>query len=341
MSRKPDPTQRPTLRTVAEISGLAVTTVSRALADDPKIAAKTRARVAEIARQVGYTPDRAAQRLRTGKTRVITLILDGTQERIRFGSTVISGLTRALQGTDYHLTVTPHFHADDSQGTVQNIVRNNLADGLVFSRVKPFDERVRFLSERGFPFACHGRTEFSRPHPFVDFDNEAFANMAANRLIDAGVRRICMIMPSERFTFHQHLNYGLMRAVRQHGVDYVIPQEITLDSSLDEINAWAQAIAAAPDRPDGFICPGEAAYIALMSGLRAAGLERGRDFCAVVKASSRLLKQIEPRVDVIYEDIEEAGFLLGQHVLAAINTPDAPPEQTIQKPLADLGQKPG
>jgi LacI family transcriptional regulator len=334
----PDTTapRRPTLRTVAEIAGLAVTTVSRALSDDPKIATATRKRVAEIADQIGYVPDRAAQRLRTGKTKVITFLLDAMQERISFGSTVMSGLTRALKDTDYHLTVTPNFVGADGQDdgveTVRHIMRNNLADGVVFSRVQPFDERVRLLAERGFPFACHGRTDFSTPHAFVDFDNEAFAYMAANRLLEGGARKICMILPSEKFTFYQHLHYGLMRAVRSSGAKYLIPLEVTLDSSLEQINAWANALARSPDRPDGFIVPGEAAYIALMSGLRSGGLQRGRDFRAVVKASSGLLKQIEPEIDLVYEDIEQSGYLLGKHLLAAIQKPGSPPMQTIQRP---------
>ena len=55
------PKRRPTLRTISEMTGFAVATVSRALADDPQIAASTRATVAEAARQVGYVPDRAAR----------------------------------------------------------------------------------------------------------------------------------------------------------------------------------------------------------------------------------------------------------------------------------------
>ena len=43
---------KPTLRTVAQIAGLAVTTVSRALADAPQIAPDTRARVQQIAREI-------------------------------------------------------------------------------------------------------------------------------------------------------------------------------------------------------------------------------------------------------------------------------------------------
>ncbi len=263
---------------------------------------------------------------------VITLLLDGTQERISFGSTIIAGLTRALQGTSYHLTVSPHHLAETPEESVRYIMRNNLADGVIFSRVEPFDGRVRLLSEQGFPFVCHGRTEFSTPHAYVDFDNEAFAYAAANKLIKAGARRVCMIMPDSRFTFHQHLRYGLMRAVRNSGVEVVMPEDVTLDSSLVQINRWANKIANTPDRPDAFICPGEAAYVALMSGLRSAGLERGRDFQAVVKASSDLLKHIEPSIDLIYEDIEESGYLLGKHLLDALTSPDTTPKQTLLAP---------
>ena len=59
---------KPTLKTISEITGLAVTTVSRALGDAPQIALETRKRVRQVAAEIGYLPDRAAQRLRTGRT---------------------------------------------------------------------------------------------------------------------------------------------------------------------------------------------------------------------------------------------------------------------------------
>ncbi|WP_155983480.1 LacI family DNA-binding transcriptional regulator, partial [Nitratireductor aquibiodomus] len=48
MARRSD---RPTLRTIAEMTGLAVTTVSRALLDAPQIAFETRQRVQRVARE--------------------------------------------------------------------------------------------------------------------------------------------------------------------------------------------------------------------------------------------------------------------------------------------------
>ena len=80
---------KPTLRTIANLTGLAVTTVSRALSDAPQISLETRERVHKIAREIGYLPDRAAQRLKTGRTNVISILLDSHQEVVGFGTSIM------------------------------------------------------------------------------------------------------------------------------------------------------------------------------------------------------------------------------------------------------------
>jgi LacI family transcriptional regulator len=67
--------QRPTLRTVADASGLAVTTVSRALNNSSDIALSTRARVKQVADELGYIPNRAGRGLRTGRTHMLSMVL--------------------------------------------------------------------------------------------------------------------------------------------------------------------------------------------------------------------------------------------------------------------------
>src|SRR5688572_4568701 len=48
---------RPTLKTIAYITGLGVTTVSRALNDAPDIGQATKERVRLVAKQIGYRPN--------------------------------------------------------------------------------------------------------------------------------------------------------------------------------------------------------------------------------------------------------------------------------------------
>lgn len=324
--------QRLTLKTVADAAGLAVTTVSKALADDPKIAATTRERVQKIAVELGYVPDRAAQRLRTGKTKVISLVLEPHDELLGFSNSLIYGLTQALENSGYHLVVTPHFAGGKGVSAVEHIVRNQLADGIILTRTSPTDERIRYLMEQEFPFVSHGRTNFGTPHAFVDFDNERFAELSVERLAAKGAKKICMILPPTWLTFQQHLMTGTIRAANQHGVEYSFADGVTSDSSLDEVKTWATEIASQGSRPDAFIFVGEASYFAALSAFRKQGLSRPEDFEVVVKRNTELIHQIDEGVDVVFEDIQLAGNKMGEFLLHQLNAPTEPPRQFIDVP---------
>jgi LacI family transcriptional regulator len=309
---------KPTLKTISEITGLAVTTVSRALGDAPQIALETRQRVHQVAAEIGYLPDRAAQRLRTGRTNVISLVLDPHEEILGYGTSMIRGLTAALRGTPYHLVITPHFSDTPQIDPVRHIVRNRMADGILFSRTEPSDERVKFLLEHDFPFVCHGRTELATPHPYVDYDNYAFTYRAARSLIRSGCRRLCIILPPARFTFAQHMRHGFMTAVREEGIASEIAEGITLDSKSDAIRDQIAGRLAKPDPPDGFICGGEVSAMSVMSAAYDLGLEIGKDVRLVAKQTSGLFDQVRPRVETIYEDLSEAGRQMGSLLLSRI-----------------------
>ena len=328
---------KPTLRTIAELTGLAVTTVSRALADDPLINIDTRRRIHQAAADVGYMPDRAAQRLKTGRTNVVGVLLDPHEEILGFGTSLMLGLTQALAGTPYHLIVMPSFVKSSNVEAVDYIIRNNLADGLIFTRTEPLDPRVRLLIEKDFPFVTHGRSEFSTPHPYVDFDSFAFAYEAARRLLAKGRSRLTIILPPRNLTFSQHMRHGFMTAIREAGASFEIPEDLDLDSPAGAIRNHFRERAGLNDPPDGLICPGEVSALAALAGLGEAGLTLGREFDMVAKQTSRLLSDIQPGIETIYEDLTAAGEQLGKLLLRRIGGEAADTLQILQPPQPSFG----
>ncbi|MFB2550192.1 LacI family transcriptional regulator [Ensifer soli] len=327
---------KPTLRTIAALTGLAVPTVSRALANAPQLAQETRDLVRRVAEEVGYMPDRAAQRLRTGRTNVISLLLDAHEEILGFGTSMLQGLTRALGGTPYHLIVTPNFPSDGPTDPLAFILRNRLADGVIFTRTEHFDARVRLLLERGFPFVTHGRTEFTTPHALVDFDNSAFAYEATRRLIGRGRRKIMIILPPTRLMFGQHLMHGFMRAVREAGVSHEIAEAVTLDSPAGAIRAFVKQRLAGLDPPDALVCGGEVSALAAIAGIGDLGMGLGREFDIIAKQTSRLLSEIHPGVETIYEDLAAAGEAMGTLLLRQIGGEPVDGLQQILAPRFDI-----
>lgn len=315
----PTPTRRrsrksgkPTLRTIADLTGLAVTTVSRALSDDPVINHETRRRVHQVAAEIGYSPDRAAQRLKTGRTNVIAILLEPHEEILGYGTSIMAGIAKALQGTAYHLIVMPNLPHTTNIDAVNYIMRNHMADGLIMSRTEPLDPRVKLLMEHDFPFVTHGRTELSTAHPFVDYDNFTFTYEATRRLLAKGRRKPALISGPARFTFGGHILHGFMTAVREAGCAYEIIDDIDLDYPAGAIRDRIARRHREGDPPDAFVCGGEVCALATITGMSDCGLTLGAEYDVVGKQTSQLLSAIQPKVESIYEDLKATGEHMGR-----------------------------
>ena len=64
-----------TVKDIAAAVGVSVATVSNVLNERPNVGEPTRRKVLQVARRLGYRPNRAAQAMRTGRTRTLGLVL--------------------------------------------------------------------------------------------------------------------------------------------------------------------------------------------------------------------------------------------------------------------------
>ena len=330
--------ERPTLKTIAFMTGLGVTTVSRALKDAPDIGAETKERVRMVARQLGYQPNRAGVRLRTGKTNVIALVLSIDEEIMGFSSQMVFGISEVLSGTPYHIVVTPHSHSKDPMLPVRYILETGSADGVIISRIEPDDPRVRLLTERGMPFATHGRTDAGLTHPFHDFDNEAFAHQAVERLVKRGRRRIALLQPPSKLTYYAHIRIGFQTGLHDYGAEEV-PLRINTDAPLADIRDVVEVMMRSANAPDGIVCSAGSAAIAVNAGIEAAGKALGRDLDMVSKQSVPILNWIRPEIITAQEDVRQAGREMAKAVIARIDGVEPELLQSISQPIWPEGEK--
>jgi LacI family transcriptional regulator len=312
------PSGKPTLKTIAQMTGLAVTTISRALNNAPELAQDTRDRVQKIAAEIGYLPDRAALRLKTGRTNVVALILEPDEQIYGFGTSLVTGITEALRDTAYHLVITPLFRNVPAIEPIQHIVRNRMADGVIFSKAEPFDERIRFLLDNNFPFVSHGRSQWPEPHPFADFDNEAYAYGATLRLASKGCKKVSIVLPDSALTYTDHLKAGVERGAREAGIAFEFAADVNLGSATDAIRNYVIKRAKRPERPDGYVCASELSALAIIGGLNEAGLAVGTTTHVVTKQASDMFMQFQPGAETVFEDFAEAGRNLGQLLIRRI-----------------------
>ena len=332
---------RPTLKTIAAATGLAIATVSRALKDAPDIGEDTKRRVRETAALLGYRPNRAGVRLRTGKTNVIALVLSTETDVMNHTSRLIYSIANALRGTAYHMVVMPFFPDQDPLDPIRYIVETESADGIILNQTKPDDPRIRYMTERGFPYAAHGRTDMGIDHPYFDFDNEAFGRVAVRALAERGRRRLLLVAPPRSHLYARHMTVGFADEAALLGLTIEIADGYTSDSGGDLVEAGVARRFAAPNPPDGLLVGSTTAAMSAVAGAEQSGRVLGQDFDAVAKEAIAVLRRFRREIIIVREDVGRAGDFLAHALVAAIEKRPMAERQGLEVPdKVEWGQGP-
>ena len=325
--------ERPTLKTIAAETGLAIATVSRALKDASDIGEDTKRRVRETAERLGYQPNRAGVRLRTGKTNVIALVLSTEVDVMNHTSQLIYSIAAALRGTAYHLVVMPYFPDQDPMTPIRYIVETDSADGVILNQTIPDDPRVRYMAERGFPFATHGRTSMGIRHPYADFDNESFARVSVRALVKRGRKRLLLVAPPRGHNYARHMIAGFIDEAALQGASSEVLATVDSDAGSALIEAAIADRFVQPMPPDGIVVGSTTAAMAACSGAESMGLQIGRDFDISAKEAIAFLRRFRRDIIVTHEDVGRAGGFLARALMTAMEQQGAEPDQFLDTPV--------
>ena len=321
--------ERPTLKTISRISGLAVATVSRALGDAPDIGSDTKELIQRIADAIGYVPNRAGVRLRTGRTNVITLVIPAENDMMNSTARLTSAIAKELRGTRFHLNVLPWFPDEDPLRPIRYVVETRSSDAVIFNMIEPEDIRVAYLMKQKFPFATHGRTKWCDQHPYYDYDNNAFISVALKRLAARGRGNVLAVLPPRNQNYAQDMVRGLEQAAGALNINYRISQNVNSDQSSDDILQWVSRRLAQSPEIDAVICTSPKAAISAIVAIEKSGRCLGHDIDVLSKEVTPLLKTFRENIIVENEDVDHAGHFLAKAVMQQLQFPDLPPLQHL------------
>src|SRR5258708_28297279 len=104
---------RATIRDIADLAGVSIATVSRVLNDRPDVAAETRETVLQVVREHGFSTNRGARGLSSGRTGIIGLTLPLVADS--YFSPILSGAAEALYEQDMRLMLCPTLPGHDPE----------------------------------------------------------------------------------------------------------------------------------------------------------------------------------------------------------------------------------
>ncbi len=194
-----------TIADLAKIAGVSAGTVSRALAGNSLVNAKTREKIQSLASEHNFTPNQMASKLRRQKTGVIGVVIPLGHDRRQqisdtFFMTLLGHLADELTNKGYDLMLRRVIPETD-EDWLDRFIRSGMIDGVIVIGQSNQFERIEDVADGYLPMVVWGNHQEGQRHCVVGADNRLGGRLAAERLIAAGARKLAFLGDTKPFEF--------------------------------------------------------------------------------------------------------------------------------------------
>lgn len=216
--------EKATIHDIAEKLKITASTVSRALNNNPRISEATKKKVLKAAKQLNYQPNHIASALRSGKSKLIGVIVPTANRN--FFSSVIRGIEELANSLDYKIVISQSYDDFEKETQTVEALLNARVDGVIASIGKTTEDYQHFhkIIQKGIPLVLFDRVSNEIDVSQVVIDDYLGAYQTVEHLIKNGARRIVHFSSSQRINIYKERKRGYEEAIKEQGLE--------LDSNL-------------------------------------------------------------------------------------------------------------
>jgi len=312
--------ERPTIKDVAERAGVSIATVSRALNDKGDVSEPTRERVREVARSVGYSPDRAARSLASHRTQLVGVVVgDNAGHRdlslIFFGK-VLAAISRRLSQSGYDPLL------------LQDAGPEHSFDAAILIGIDGDSPLVADLAAREVPLVGVDVRCESDCAVYVGSDHADGVRLALAHLHALGHRRIGHLAGAQNTVAGFERLEAFRRETDALGLD--VPEELIRRGDFSSASGYREACAllALDERPTAILAASDLMALAALQAIRDAGLKPGHDIAVVGFDDLEAAALAHPPLTTVRQDRRELGTLAAARAIELLEEQSAP-ETTV------------
>ncbi|HZZ49140.1 MAG TPA: LacI family DNA-binding transcriptional regulator [Pseudonocardia sp.] len=307
-----------TLKEVAELAGVHVSTASRVLRqDEPPFGWSDSAlRVRETARRLGYQPNLVAASLRTRRTWTVGLVMPRLTDGVI--ATIFQGVEEAAREAGYSVLMSSPPDDPEAQRRAIELLTSRSVDGLLLSSLHRGAETfIESLSLGTLPVLVLNR-HAGLDRPSITCDDVHGGRLAAEHLIGLGHRNLGVVGgPAHATTAHDRVE-GFLAAARAAGLelpaDRVARSGFGVQSGIDD----AHRLLERADRPSAVFAVDDTAAIGVLGVARDLGLRVPEDLSVVGYNDIPMVAQLPVPLTTVRSPARDMGAAALRAVLTLI-----------------------
>ncbi len=309
--KNPNKNNSVTLKEVAAELGVSAMTVSRAVNNSPNVDSKTKKRILEKAKKMGYTPNLVAKSLVSSKTYTVGVVIPEISHS--FFPDVVRGIEEVVDSKAYQILLTNTSDNFEKEKKVIEALKAKRVDGMLISSSLMTDNFSYYkeLIKSGMPIVFFDRCIENIGASCIKVNDQAASQQITEHLINLGYKKIGYLSGPKKVSIGKARFDGFNIAMIKNGLP--VDDKLIIENGYNEkggYDAMKKLLKLpAKDRPRAVVAVNDPVAFGAMDAIKDANLR-------------------------IPEDIAIVGFT--NDIRANLVTP---PLTTVNQPAYELGKK--
>jgi LacI family transcriptional regulator len=225
-----------TIKDLAKMLNISISTVSRALSDHPDISESTKIRVKEVADKFNYLPNLHARFFRKKNTKLIALIIPEFNRF--FIPDLISGIQKVIDDNSFNLII---FQSRNDVHLESEIIKYCLSwvvEGVLISLADHTSDlsHLQLLNDSNVPVVILDKVIDTSDYSTVKIDDKNAAFKATMAMIENGRKNLLGVFGNENTYIARERLAGFKQALQTGGFAFTESCSITINN-IQEINS--------------------------------------------------------------------------------------------------------
>ena len=319
------------IRDVAKEAGVSIGTVSRVVNSSGPVNELTKARVHEAIKKLGYRPNTVAQSLRTGKTRIIGLVLPTICDP--YYAALASALEDELRDHHYTINISSIGDSENASDRLDNMINLRRTDGILVCTTQSNYRLLKsILTEHSTPIILLDAVRGFGYLSSIAVDNLYGMNAAIEHLKQKGHTKIGYMSGLDTMCAGEDRLLSFKQAMQDQKLAVKAEWIVEAAPSLEGGYQAGLSCSKMSERPTAVIC-----YNDLMAcGLQRAALDHGlripEDLAIVGCDDIFLSAYMAPPLTSLAYSVKDAAKAACDMILSRIKTKDITTELISIKP---------
>jgi len=323
--------RRASVTDIARAAGVSIATVSRAMNQPAMVQAETLSRVRRAALELGYVPNRKAQALASGRSRIVGVNVPTLDSTIF--SALLQTMQRTLYAEGYQLLVTSNEYDPTAEATaLAQLIAHGVDALVVVGGARP-ESTLRLIEESRLPVV---QVLCGAPgHDTVGADNHAAGELIAGHVADLGHRRIGVIVGETLTNDRQRARIaGVRAALAARGVRLDAGRVVETGLTIGDGRAAARMLMQISPAPTAIIGTLDVLAVGAMMELRDAGLDVPGDVSVGGIDNIAFAAHIAPALSTVDIPSSEIGAEAARAIIARLSGAETGPPRDMALPVS-------